>query len=88
MYVLADPVQFYSEARAQQMTTLHEAKNVIAVFTYCRCSEMDLDLVIIYLFACGNVFSILLILVWGFYLLLVLYVGHYCLNKNLIFVMY
>lgn len=42
MYDLADPVQFYSEARTQQMTTLHKAKKVIALFTCCRRSEMDL----------------------------------------------
>lgn len=87
MYDLADPVQFYSEARTQQMTTLHEAKKVIAVFTYCGCSEMDLGFSN-YLSARGIVFSVLQIFIWGFYLVLVLYIGHYCLSKNLVFVTY
>lgn len=85
---MADPVQFYNDARTQQMTTLYKAIKVIAVFTNCRCSEIDLVLVIIYLSACGIVLSVLLILVWGFYRVLVLYIGHYCLSKNVIFVMY
>lgn len=71
------------------MTTLHEARNVIALFTYCRCTEMNLGLLLIYISACGIVLSVSQILGWGSFLFCFGFVhGSLLHDKNSIFVKY
>lgn len=63
-------------------------EKVTAVFAYYRCSEMDLGFTN-YSFICiWDCFVCFADFGLGFYLVMILYIGHFCLSKNLIFLMH